>query len=113
MLTVDALKEFGANTDEGLGRCLNNEQFYLRLVKMSLEDGSFEKLAAALECGDTKGAFEAAHALKGVMGNLALTPIYTPASELTELLRSGMEADYNSYLEAIRVQRDRLSALCL
>ena len=30
MLTVAALREFGANTEEGLSRCMNNEAFYLR-----------------------------------------------------------------------------------
>ena len=32
MLTMDALRRFGANTEEGLGRCLNDEGFYLELV---------------------------------------------------------------------------------
>ena len=27
MLTMDALRRFGANTEEGLGRCLNDEGF--------------------------------------------------------------------------------------
>jgi hypothetical protein len=26
-MTLDALKAFGANTAEGMGRCLNNEAF--------------------------------------------------------------------------------------
>ena len=32
MLTIDALKEYGANVDEGLGRCMGNEALYLKLV---------------------------------------------------------------------------------
>ena len=32
MLTVEKLKEYGADTGEGLNRCMNNEAFYLRLV---------------------------------------------------------------------------------
>ena len=32
MITVEKLKQFGANTSEGLERCLNNEAFYLKLV---------------------------------------------------------------------------------
>ncbi len=43
MLTLDALNELGANTKEGLERCLNNEDFYLRLVKMAVMDEGFEK----------------------------------------------------------------------
>ena len=33
-MTIDDLKTYGANTEEGLRRCLNNEAFYLRLVRM-------------------------------------------------------------------------------
>jgi len=87
MLTIDSLKEYGANTAEGLSRCFNNEAFYLRLVGMGLADNNFEKLTKAVEAGDAKEAFEACHALKGSMGNLALTPIYEPVSKLTEQLR--------------------------
>ena len=87
MLTIAALKEFGANTAEGMARCLNNEAFYLKLVNMGLKDENFERLKAALDARDTVQAFEAAHALKGSLGNLALTPLYEPISALAERLR--------------------------
>ena len=29
-MTVNDLKTYGANTEEGLRRCMNNESFYLR-----------------------------------------------------------------------------------
>ena len=112
MLTLDALKAFGANTEEGMGRCLNNEAFYVRLIGMAVEDAGFDRLNAALDSGDTKAAFEAAHALKGVLGNLALTPLYTPAAELTELLRAGSDADTAPYRTAINEQREKLRELC-
>ena len=111
MLTMDALRRFGANTEEGLGRCLNNEGFYLELVNMELGDENFEKLAASLERGDWKTAFEAAHSLKGSLGNLALTPIYAPVAELTEKLRGGREVDFAALLAEILSQREALSAL--
>jgi len=91
MLTVDTLRAFGANTEEGLGRCLNNEAFYLRLVGKGLADANFDRLKDAIASGDVTAAFEAAHALKGTTGNLALTPIFNPVSELTEKLRGQME----------------------
>ena len=111
MLTMDALRRFGANTEEGLGRCLNDEGFYLELVNMELADTGFEKLAASLEQNDWKAAFEAAHSLKGSLGNLALTPIYAPTAELTERLQGGREADYAALLGEILSQRDALIAL--
>ena len=87
MLTIDALNTYGANTAEGLSRCFGNEAFYLRLVNMGLADPNFDRLRGALAAHDTAGAFEAAHALKGSLGNLSLTPLFEPISELTEKLR--------------------------
>jgi HPt (histidine-containing phosphotransfer) domain-containing protein len=112
MLTIDALNEFGANTAEGLGRCMDNETFYLKLVKMAVKDDSFNKLADAVAAGDKDAAFEAAHALKGVLANLSLTPIAETASEITELLRAREDADYPAYLEKLLKMRDDLAALC-
>ena len=108
-MTVQDLRAFGANVDEGLGRCMNNEAFYLRLVKMSLGDANFQKLEDSLRQGNLTEAFEAAHALKGVLGNLSLTPLYTPVSELTELLRSRTEGDYDAYLREILSLRSQLA----
>ena len=78
---------------------------------MVLEDEGFEKLAASLEHGDWRAAFDAAHSLKGSLGNLALTPLYAPTAELTERLRDGREADYAALLTELLSQRDALTAL--
>ena len=111
MLTLDALRACGANTAEGLGRCMNNEAFYLRLVNMALDDASFQKLSDAVAAGDKRAGFEAAHSIKGVLGNLALTPIYAPVAEMTELLRAAAVADYQSCLNRILAARDQMIAL--
>ena len=100
MLTVDALRAWGANVDEGLGRCFNKEDFYLKLVGMELMDQNFGRLDAAIAAGDARAAFEAAHGLKGAVGNLALTPLYTPISAITEQLRGQSEMSDVSALHA-------------
>lgn len=87
MLTLDTLRAYGANVDEGLNRCMNMEDFYLKIVGMLLVDDSFENLKRAMEAGDTKAAFEAAHALKGASGNVSMTPIYTPVCALSDMLK--------------------------
>lgn len=111
MLTIQGLKEFGANTEEGLQRCMGNEAFYLRFVGMVTGDAGFEKLYSSIEAGDLKNAFEAAHALKGVLGNLSLTPIYDPVCEITEHLRAGEEMDYTEYVDKIRDGQNALRAM--
>lgn len=105
MITVEGLKVYGANVDEGLARCMNNEAFYLKLVDKVLKDKGFEELRAAVEANDLDAAFEAAHKLKGVLANLALTPVCEPVNEMVELLRNRSEADYTQYLEKIEEKK--------
>ena len=108
MLTIEQLRDWGANVDEALVRCLNNEAFYLRLADKALQDPGFDRLKDAVGTGDLDKAFEAAHALKGVMANLALTPILDPVREMTELLRSRTQTDYAPFLAEIDEQKARL-----
>jgi HPt (histidine-containing phosphotransfer) domain-containing protein len=108
-MTLDALRAYGANTAEGVARCMNNEPFYLRMVAMALADKNFDALTAAMDAGDVTAAFEAAHALKGSIGNVSLSPIYRPLCELTELLRGkSMPAeDGRALLEQIVSEREK------
>ena len=110
-MTIDKLKEYGADTEEGRARCMNNEEFYLKMVDLGLSDERFDSLKGVLEAGDLDAAFEIAHALKGVVGNLALTPIYKPVSRLTELLRTKQEGDYLSLYTEMKDELDRLLAM--
>mgnify|MGYP002626284157 CR=1 FL=1 len=111
-MTIDMLKAYGANTPEGLTRCMNNEAFYLRMVRMVPGDSNFQRLYDAIGAGDLAEAFDAAHALKGSTGNLALTPIFAPVSEITELLRARTETDYTPLVTAIRDAQKKLCDIC-
>lgn len=88
MITIENLTEYGADTKDGLARCLGMEEFYLQLVNTMLGDANFDKLDAAIESGDVKSAFEAAHALKGTLGNLSITPLLDPVVKMTERFRN-------------------------
>jgi len=111
MLTIDALKQFGADTDDALTRCMGNEAFYFKLIGKVVEDKNFKALEEAIAEKDLDAAFEAAHSLKGVLGNLSLTPIFEPVNEITELLRNRSDIDYTPYLQKISEKRDELIGL--
>jgi len=96
MITIEELKALGADVEIGLSRCVGNEALYLKLVGMGLGDTKFEELESAVKAGNLDKAFELCHALKGVIGNLALTPLYEALSDLTEKLRAREEADYQA-----------------
>lgn len=108
MITLDALRAYGANVDEGLARCINKEDFYLKMVNLTLADANFDKLKAAMDAQDSPAAFEAAHALKGTTGNVSLTPIFKPVCQLTELLRGKREpVDAGALVEEIFAQLEK------
>ena len=111
MLTIDALKQFGCNTDDGLSRCIGNEAFYFKLIGKVIDDKNFQMLEDAVASKDLDKAFDAAHSLKGVLGNLALTPVYQPVYEITELLRERKDIDYSEYIKTISEKRKETAAL--
>ncbi len=112
MLTIEALQDYGANTADGLSRCLNNEGFYLGLVRRFAFEDKAEKLAAAVSSGNLEEAFSLAHNLKGSSGNLGLTPLYEPISKMTDELRARNEIDYSGYLTEIQKKLEELRELC-
>ena len=111
MLTIETMREYGADVEEGLSRCMGNEGFYIKLVNMAVSDDGYSRLEDALNRGDLDKAFETAHSLKGMLGNLSITPLYRPVAELTELLRSKENADYQEYLRIILEKHDELTEL--
>ena len=112
MLTIEKLEQYGANTAEGLGRCFGNESLYFRLVGMIPGEANFPKLQESVKAGDLDTGFEAAHALMGVVSNLALSSMLRPVEEITEKLRAREQADYTDLLAQIEERRAALEELC-
>ena len=110
-MNIEGLTAYGANVEEGLGRCMDNESFYLRLVDTVRADPGFGELEKALQAGDLDKAFETSHALKGSLANLALTPLSEPMSEMCELLRARTEMDYSALMTQVKEQHEKLLAL--
>ena len=107
-MTLDDLRAYGAAADEGLARCMNNEAFYLKMVGLGLQDERFGILGDVLAGGEIPAAFEMAHALKGVIANLSLTPIEKPLSEMTEILRAGGREGCEALWTQVLEERQRL-----
>lgn len=88
------LEAGGFNVDEAMKRFMNSEQLWIKFLKKFKADASFEDLKKAIEEKDREKAFAAAHTLKGITGNLAMSRFNTLISEQTEHLRgeeSGFE----------------------
>lgn len=110
-MTVEQLKAFGCNVEEGLGRCMNNESFYLMLVNKFIATTDLSKLEVALQANDLENAFKEAHSLKGVCGNLSLTPLFNVINEMVEPLRVKKEMDYTSLFNRLNSLFEELKSL--
>lgn len=75
--------------DGALNRTAGDEELFLSLLDMFLNDKSWSELNAAMANGDAKTAFAAAHSLKGSSGMLGMTRLFDAVRPLTEALRGG------------------------
>lgn len=111
MLTIDKLRELGADTESGISRCVGSEEFYLKIVSMVLESPDFDALKEALDAGDLDKGFEKAHALKGIVANASLTNLLEPVVDITEHLRAREDMDYQPLLDLIFEELGKYKAL--
>ena len=88
MELLDQLKEYGVDVDTGVARFVGKQDLYVKFLGKFLQDTSFEGMKNSIEQKQYPEACEYAHSLKGVCGNLSLSPVTEQVSELTEILRN-------------------------
>lgn len=98
----ELFEAYGADYQTTMNRFMGNEALYVRLLAMLFDDQNLRQLGTALDRGDLRSAFEAAHTLKGVVGNMGLTPLYQAVCAIVEPLRNGEpREDYPALYQAI------------
>lgn len=108
----ESLEAYGADCAGILQRFMGDEAMYRRILGLLFQDGNLKKLGAALDAGDLTSAFEAAHTLKGVAGNLGLTPLYGAVCAIVEpLRRRDAECGYAALYRAVQEEFRRVEAL--
>lgn len=99
MSMVEELKELGANVDEAMQRFMNNAALYEKMLKKLPKMLNGTQVIEAIDQGNIDGAIETAHTLKGVLGNLSITPLYEAYTEIVALLRQNDPEKAKSILE--------------
>lgn len=108
---LEKLKVYGADIDGTMGRFLDDVDLYKTCFDNFLQDEAFVQLKKSLEINDYDGAFEYAHTLKGITGNMGLTPLYHEICCIVEALRSKDYRNLNTYYAEIEVHLQKLNAL--
>ncbi len=89
MNTAERLKEYGVNVPEALERFMGNEKFYLVTLKKFPASVETHEVREKITSGDQSTAIANAHTLKGVTGNLSMTPLYEAYVEIVQSLKIG------------------------
>ena len=97
------LSKAGISVKEGIERFNDNLEVYEKCLYEFPEDDHYNQLLTALEEDDAQSAFAAAHALKGVAGNLSLTRLYADIVPLVEVLRAGTVNGADALFEPVTI----------
>ncbi len=92
MTVEECYNAFGGDYSEAIGRLGNDALIKRFMLKFSSQCG-YDALCQAMEEGNYKAAFEAAHTLKGVCMNLSFAILGKSSSLLTEALRNGFSEE--------------------
>lgn len=87
--------------DGALGRLCGNEALYEECLRGFLQDPTVSELNEAVKNDLWDSAFTAAHALKGVAGNMGFIPLMHSVGQLLILIRGGRMADIPEALEQV------------
>ena len=97
---------YGADVEGVMDRFMEDEELLLSCLDQFVEEDEIPALKESLEKQDYSQAFEIAHAMKGVTGNLGLTPLYTATCELVESLRAHVYDHVEEQFETVRNKRE-------
>lgn len=102
MNLTEELKSLGADVQDGLDRVMGDRDLYEMMLGMFLS--AVEEHAIAPEdfdAADLDGLIKKVHTLKGITGNLALTPLFNGYTEALGLLRAGRPGEGRAAYERL------------
>ena len=90
MELLEELNTLGVDTSEGLDRVMEDRELYAMMLGMFLDAVREHDITPDdFDSGDMDALIQKVHTLKGVTGNLALTPLFEGYVETLGLLRAG------------------------
>ena len=78
-----------------------DESLYVACLTMFLEDPTMAQLNEAVNARAWDDAFTAAHALKGLAGNMGFVPLMHSTGQLVVMIRGGRTKEIGEYLAQV------------
>ncbi|MDD3747243.1 MAG: Hpt domain-containing protein [Anaerostipes sp.] len=105
------LRDYGADVDGALERFVDDTELYIQCLEAFDEEEAFGLLGKAIEEKEYEEAFNQAHTLKGVAGNLGLTPLFDMICDIVEPLRSKDYSDLDKKYKDVMDAKEVVSNL--
>ena len=109
---ISELDALGVNTKEAIARLNNNSAFYIKMLGKFTGELENHEVMTYIESGDLQTAVTNAHTLKGLTGNLSLTPLYSAYTDIVAMLRANDPAKAKQILtDILPVQSDIVACI--
>lgn len=103
---IEDIALLGADTEDGLARCMGKPDLYERMLKKLPKVVEEAPVMPYVESGDLDTALSNAHTLKGVVGNLSLMSLYNNYTEIVNLFRDSKPEKATELLaETLKIQQ--------
>ncbi len=108
MSLIDQLSDLGCDVNDAIGRFMNNTSLYERMLKKLPAAVESSPVMPLIESGDFGTAEANAHTLKGVTGNLSITPLYEGYTDIVNFLRKGDSAKAKEIMEGLLPVQEKI-----
>lgn len=103
----------GVDLKTTMERFMDNEDLFEKFIFKFIDDPNYKEMMDAYHNNRVEDAFNAAHTLKGVSGNLGINGVYKVSIPLVEILRKNtfdgseelfiqLEAAYNQIITVLK-----------
>ena len=100
---IDKLTTGGVDVASTIARFGGNENLFLKYLRRFPADPTLGTLQAAMQSGDREEIKRTCHTLKGLSGNLGLTPLFNACATMMNELRASDTSDVSAlYAEVCR-----------
>lgn len=112
MELFDELKELGVDVDSGLKRINGNQALYSKLLGSFVKGMKSYRVEADFDASDVQEMIEKTHTIKGISGNMSITPVYEAYTKIVDLLRTGKPEEARAIIkDVLPVQEQIISCI--
>lgn len=102
------LVEAGIDVDGAVARFVNNETLFVTYLKTFPGQEQYNNIKPNIEKKDYDEAYKAAHAIKGIAGNLGIIPVFDSVNKMLSLMKNPESADdFHANLLALNDEFDK------